>query len=340
MHDIRLAIALIALLSVAVFSVTLRLMAGRSHRFLDGFAVVLVLLTVAYVQYVWGQLWIVRWIPLPSVIVLSNWFPLILGALAATVWLRLAPASVMRRIPVIAAMIAAGAYSVFYFIPQTPPTCENQWADPVPPLPWRVCLQTTKHTCSAAAAATILDTLGIQTTEQEMAHLCMTRRGTTWLGLYHGLSTKLLGTKFKVEFFETDLEGLQQLETSAPLLLCCELDPTVAEAIPEYVSEGGWIPGTAHSVVYFGTLRRRHIVGDPSRGYEAWTTEDLGLLWTGTGLKIRRRNQSAPTTTSSDTKPATVSTGNREPDEAWVASNLTTGDAACRPGDRSTLAAH
>jgi hypothetical protein len=66
------------------------------------------------------------------------------------------------------------------------------------------------------------------------------------------------------------------------------LDEDMARRVPEYVSEGGWIPGLAHSVVYFGQIGDRHIIGDPSRGYEAWTTLEMNLLWTGTGLRAVR----------------------------------------------------
>jgi hypothetical protein len=288
MHDIRLAVGLIGFLSVAIFALTYRLLRKRSKRFLDFMAAVIVLLGFAYVYLVWGQLWIVEWIPLPSVIVLANWFPLLLGALAAVVWLRLEPATVWRRLPMLIVIMAAGAYSVMYFIPTRPPECRNQWARPLPPLRWPVCLQTTPNTCSAAAAATILNTLGVHTSEQEMARLCLTRSGTTWLGLYHGLATKLLDEGYSIEFFKADSTKLTDLTTDGPLLLCCMLDEDVARLVPNYVNEGGWIPGQAHSVVYFGQIGDDHIVGDPSNGYETWTTRELNHLWTGTGLRILR----------------------------------------------------
>ncbi len=293
MHDIRLAIALIAFLTVGIYFVTLRLLRGRSKWFLDVIAGLIVVLTLAYVYFVWGQLWIVNWIPLPSVIVLSNWFPLLLGALAATVWLRLAPASYTRRAPVMVIMIAAGVYSITSFIPAAAPPCDDEWQVPprqLPQLKHKVCLQTTPYTCSAASSATILQALGIETNEQEMATLCLTRHGTTWLGLYHGLATKLIGTPYRVEFFEAHTSDLQELAREFPLLLCCELKESDANLVPDYVTTGGWIPGVAHSVVYFQAAgnSERHVIGDPSRGYELWTARDLSLLWTGTGLRIRR----------------------------------------------------
>lgn len=305
MEDIRLAIGLIGFVSVAVFMVTYRLLTPQSNRVRDFTAAVIVILIGVYVRSVWGQLWIVRWIPLPSVIVLSNWFPPLLAALAATVWLRLEPehtetadgeapptttvASVLRRLPVMALILAAAIYALMYFIPEEPPVCRNVWDRPTPPLVWPVCRQTTRYTCSAASAATILLTLGIETTEQEMATLCLTKSGTTWLGLYHGVSTMLLGTPYQVEFFEGTIEDLKTVSADHPVLLCCELAPADAEQFPEYQTDGGWIPGLAHSTVYFAAYGDYHIVGDPSRGYEFWTTEELRILWTGAGLKIVAR---------------------------------------------------
>jgi hypothetical protein len=302
MEDIRLAVGLIGFISVAMFMLTYRLLKPKSNRVRDLFAAVVVILIAVYVRTVWGQLWIVEWIPLPSVIVLSNWFPPLLAALAAAVWLRLEPtrpttaseneselptaASILRRLPVMLVILVAAIYALMYFIPEEPPECKNHWEPPRPPLVWPVCLQTTPHTCSAASSATILYTLGIKTTEQEMAKLCLTKSGTTWLGLYHGVSTKLMGTRHQVKFFEGSIAELKSIAAHHPVLLCCQLDPEVALKSPQYENDGGWIPGLAHSTVYFGAYEDFHIVGDPSRGYEFWSTEDLQTLWTGSGLQI------------------------------------------------------
>lgn len=316
MEDIRLAIGLIGFVSAAVFCGFYRWFRNSSNFVLNLAAAGIVILIGVYVRTVWGQLWIVRYIPLPSVIILSNWFPVLLSALAAIVWIRLGSETasaqnppkkasaarhpseaasdssaiywgrILRRIPVMAILLAASVYSLLYFVPSEPPECGNEWEYPRVPLVWPICKQTTPYTCSAAAAATILNTLEIGTSEQQMARLCLTKSGTTWLGLYHGLSTMLLGTDHRVEFFSGDLRKLQDNANGQPVLLCCRLDPDIAARFPEYQEYGGWIPGTAHTVVYFRPLADYHIVGDPSRGYEVWTTEDLKRLWTGDGLRL------------------------------------------------------
>ena len=314
MHDIRLAVGLIGFLSMGIFMLFRRLLRSAPPRALDAIAIALILLMLAYLRYVWGQLWIVNWIPLPSVIILSNWFPLLLAALAPVVWIRMggetpirkqagaeqhpsdgiqySKSSVIdrilgvRRVVTMGAIAVCAVYSLMYFVPAEPPECGDDWIQPEPPLFWPVCLQTTPATCSAASSATVLHSLGIQTTEQEMAELCLTRNGTTWLGLYHGLATKLLGTRHTVKFFECAIDDLPTLAKNSPLLLCCKLQNLTARHVPEYVTEGGWKPGIAHSVVYFGRIQGHHIVGDPSRGYEVWSREDLEILWTRQGLRI------------------------------------------------------
>ena len=159
MHDIRLALGLIGFLSLGIFLGLRRLLKTAHPRVLDACAVGLLLLMAAYVKYVWGELWIVNWIPLPSVIILSNWFPLLLSALGAVVWIRMGgertdlPADddveiaaaeiinasvsiagepddrrlsidqylIIRRTVMMAMIIGAATYSVLSFIPLTAP---------------------------------------------------------------------------------------------------------------------------------------------------------------------------------------------------------------------------
>jgi len=296
MEDLRIAMILMALLSIVSFFLTAFLVRTWRPRVIDAAAAALVILTGVYVRLVWGQLWIVRWIPLSSVIVLANWFPLFLGALAGTFWVRMRHETFVRRLPIQALLIAAAIGSEIYVIPTNPPECGNEWIEKTSLFPWRVCRQTTPHTCSAAAAATILTTLGLDATEQEMAVLCLTRRGTTWLGLYHGLSARLAGTPYRCEFFECEVEELEQHIKDHPVLLCCELTDEVNQEFPDYQEADGWIPGVQHSVVLFAPveglahINSSYYVGDPSqRQAEVWHEDDLARLWTGRGLRIVSR---------------------------------------------------
>ena len=287
MADLRLAMALMALVSVASFLGVRRLCAKAGPRMLDTLAAALVLIIGLYIRFVWGQLWIVKWIPLPSVVILANWFPVLLGVLAAILWLRMQSYSIPRRIPIQLLLVGATVWSEIYVIPQKPPKCGNEWIEPTENLPFRICLQTTKYTCSAAAAATILDSLGVPSSEKEMAELCLTGEGTTWLGLYHGLSIRLQGSGFGVEFFDGELADLDAATTDFPMLLCCRLARAVDSTNPEYREDAGWKLGVAHSTVLFGLTKDFYVVGDPSqKQVELWSQQDVANLWTGQGLRI------------------------------------------------------
>ena len=290
MEDLTFAMVFMALMSIGIFFLVRRVLLNASPLILDGTASVLVVLIGVYVRLVWGQLWIVKWIPLASVIVLSNWFPLLLGALAGVLWVRTQSQSFLRRLPAQAILIGGAIWSVVYVIPQTPPVCGSEWIEPTQFIPFRICRQTTPFTCSAAAAATILVSLGIETSEEDMATLCLTKEGTTWLGLYHGLSIRLRGTPYKAEFFECDVDELDAVIASHPALLCCQLSDEVDELVPEYSAIKGWKPGVAHSTTLFAHVSGRFLLGDPSQPEpEIWTEDDMSYLWTGRGLRIVER---------------------------------------------------
>ncbi len=287
MTDLRLAMALMTLLSIGSFLGVRRLCVYASPRVLDAAAAAIVLLIGVYIRFVWGQLWIVKWIPLPSVVILANWFPVLLGILAAVLWQRMESHSIPRRLPIQLLLIAATVWSEIYVIPRKPPECSNEWIEPTAEMPFRVCRQTTPFTCSAASAATILHSLGIESSEKEMAQLCLTGEGTTWLGLYHGLAIRLRGTGFGVEFFEGNVADLDAATEEFPVLLCCRLTDDVDRLFPDYREDSGWIPGIAHSTVLFGRVKQIYVIGDPSQKYvELWSERDVSNLWTGQGLRI------------------------------------------------------
>lgn len=289
MEDVTLAIVFMSMMSIGVFFAVRRLLLKAPALLLDSLAVAVVLLIGVYVRLVWGQLWIVKWIPLASVIVLSNWFPLSLGALAGILWVRTKSQTMLRRLPAQMLLIAGAIWSEVYVIPHTPPRCESEWIESTPLFPFRICRQTTPYTCSAAAAATVLAALGVETSEEEMAALCLTGKGTTWLGLYHGLTVRLRSTGYRAEFFECGIDELDEVVAEYPALLCCELTNDIDEQFPEYRNTDGWLPGIAHSTVLFACVDAQFVIGDPSQpSPELWTAEDIANLWTGRGLRIVR----------------------------------------------------
>lgn len=94
-----------------------------------------------------------------------------------------------------------------------------------------VCHQTSGYSCSAASAVMLLDRHGVASTEQEMAELCVTRRGdwrgagTTDSGLMRGLRLKLGGRgtpRITVPAYE---------EIPTPCLVAIQLNPQLSHSI-------------------------------------------------------------------------------------------------------------
>lgn len=244
-------------------------------------AITTVAMMVGYIHYLWDNIWITKFLPYSNVVILGNWFPILAGLLAGIAWHRV-PGHPARKAFSVAALMVAAAYAMAFPVLGEPPDCDNEWKH-------GVCLQTSPKTCSPAAAATLLSVYGIAASEQEMAELCLTRDGTTWAGLYHGLCVKTEGTEWKPEVFVWPKSQLRQM-TDRAVILSVELKEGV-EAAPIYTEEWGWMPGVPHSVVAFGFVHPHILqVGDPSVGLEPWSSADIRLLWHGKGMRLIRRD--------------------------------------------------
>lgn len=145
-----------------------------------------------------------------------------------------------------------------------------------------VCRQTSKSTCSAASAATLLTLHGIPATEGEMAKLCLTTdAGTQLLGLYRGLRIKTDGTPWKVVPFRGDIATLRQANRPAILTVGIDYWQT---SDPRYASDWGWIPGMFHTVVFMKFAPNGKVeIGDPGAGKEQWEEQGVLDLWKGEG---------------------------------------------------------
>jgi hypothetical protein len=71
------------------------------------------------------------------------------------------------------------------------------------------CSQTTGFTCAPTACVCALSYLGIDSTEREMARLCLTRAGgTTRFNTYRGLVLKLEGSAWRAHMVKIPPEAL------------------------------------------------------------------------------------------------------------------------------------
>lgn len=281
MYDLAIAGVAILALSTGVFW-SVRLAARRLSSTASVLLLALALsLIIVYALLLHNSLLLAKIVPLSSVIVLGNWFPILLSVCAATVVSQDKLPS-WRRAALTIVLFGLAIACLLYPLRCNPPTAGH------PCTVDGVCLQTTPASCSPCAAATLLRQHGIAATEAEMMRLCLTHhKATGQLGLYRGLKLKTRGTEWDVQPFSTTSQDLQQ-SGQFPVLLLVKLVPG-RNVDRRYQEQWGWEPGQGHAVVVFDFDGQRADVGDPSVGREFWSSEDLDVLWQGQGLRLVRR---------------------------------------------------
>lgn len=280
MGDLYLGLVILAVLTAAMFGLGRAVARRVSPRICAALSFVTVVALAGYIVFLWDQTVLADWLPFSNLILLGNWCPMeagLLGGLAS----QQNSSPVWRRGLTVAGLLLAGVLVVLFPLMGEAPRCGNVWSE-------GICLQTTKQTCSAASAATLLKMHGIAATEQEMAELCLTRRGTNWMGLYRGLKKKTAGTEWDVEVFTGTASELHTLNSPAILSVGLERE---AQADRLYQAELGWRPGQRHSVVLLGFVTDLVEIGEPTPevGRERWTNRDLQELYLGQGMRLVRR---------------------------------------------------
>jgi hypothetical protein len=237
--------------------------------------------TVLYAWLVRDSVWLARCLPFSNLLVLSNWYPVAAAALAGLAWRHLPGGRLRRSWPAVGLALVGGFAAVQPLLGRAP-ACGNRWDEQ------GICRQTTPYTCSAACAATVLKTHGIAATEQEMAELCLTRRGTTWQGIFRGLKLKTVGTPYEVEVFACSAAGLRSLTPDCMILTVGV--PRFGEVDPIYEEQYSWRRGVRHTVLLFEFVANERVeMADPDVGREQWTVTDLHILFRGRGMRLVRR---------------------------------------------------
>ncbi len=281
--DLILGCTVVAALAAGLFVLTVRGTRRSRSRTLNLLAILSVSALGWYIQNLWYDVRLARWIPNAGLIVLGNWLPLFAAVLAGLAW-RSAAESRLRQVLLSGAMFATGGYALAYPLLGTAPQCGHKWDK------MGTCLQTTKLTCSAACAATLLAQHGIEASEQEMAELCLTRQGTSWQGLYRGLKLKTAGTSWDVEIVRCRPDELAQ-HANGPMILSVGLEAG-ERPDTDFTREFGWVPGVNHSVILTGfTGRGVATIADPSieMSREQWDRPMLSTLWRGYAIRLVRR---------------------------------------------------
>lgn len=277
MIDLYVAMSIVWLTAAVCFLMVSRWAGRTAGRTRSVTAVIVLLAGAAYVLYVRDNTQLTAFFPFSSLIILSCWFSVFCGILSGLAWQQ-AGASRFRRLWPVFALTVLGVFSTIHPLLGAPPSCQDRWEDDV-------CLQSSWHSCSAACAATLLKQHGIEATESEMVDLCLTRKGTTWQGLYRGLMMKTAETEWRVEVSEPSVTDLRDGEMF-PAILSVGV-PSGVSVDPIYTDSYGWPPGQLHSVVLFGfDSDGNPMIGDPSVGRESWSATDLQVLYRGVATRL------------------------------------------------------
>lgn len=164
---------------------------------------------------------------------------------------------ILLVLPLLAVVAFATAPVIKTFIGPIPPgTLRNRWDG-------EICLQSTPSTCGAASTATILKHFGVSATESEVAKEAHSYTGGTeaWylarVARARGLNVSFL---FTPEFTP---------EAGFPAVVGVRFGPI------------------GHFISILGQDRGKYIVGDPLRGREAMSREELEQRYDFTGFYMR-----------------------------------------------------
>ena len=284
MADLYAGMAILAVVSLFVLAATVRLTRDITKREATAVGVVVALLMLCYLRFIWKSSVLAAYLPYSSIVVLSNWFPPAAAFMAGITWTH-GYGSKLRRVLFGGILFATSCWSVASPIVGEPPICDNIWDKN------SVCRQTSHYTCTPAAAAMLLTWHGIPAEESEMAELCLTRKGTTWQGLFRGLTIKTRGEPFRVRVVECEWDELPARLTG-PAILSVGIDET--KPYPEiYTKHWGWMPGVRHSVMLRDLMPDgRASIADPAVGAEYWSEFDVQTLFRGRFLTLEPIDES------------------------------------------------
>ncbi len=240
---------------------------------------------VAYLHWLWDRPSLSRLLPFSSTIILGNWLP-IAGSFFLGVCLKTACITVFRRTVLAMIMVTISGYSLAKPMLGKPPVCVPVIHDQT------LGFQTTDNTCSAACAASLLRLHGVSANEKELAGLCLTRRGTHWLGVYRGLKIKTAGTKWDVVVEEVSPQDLFSRKPGPGILA---LSFHAAESGRPCDPEWGFESDVGHSVLILKSSSPASLeVFDPAPdyGFETWNEDVLASVRNGILLRLVPRDGS------------------------------------------------
>lgn len=274
---------LLMLVTALAFLAGRRLASGWSRGARMAGVLVSLLTALAFFRWAYDTVAVVLLIP-PSWLPFAAEWQVPMVALGAGIFLREVTLPLWRRMVLGGSLVMAAIMPVGKVIFGKVPRSENLWNG-------MVCRQTHPSTCSAAAAATLLQYHGIAAVEGELIMACFTRKdGTSLGGLLRGIDMLARPQGWKVRVAAVTMEDLKKKEFQ-PAILLVHLRPEVAAKEPRYEKQWGWAIGQSHAVVLLGfSPEGEPIIGDPSVGKEVWSIKGLEELWTGTTVWLDKQS--------------------------------------------------
>jgi predicted double-glycine peptidase len=149
--------------------------------------------------------------------------------------------------------------------------------------------QSSDDSCSAAAAAMLLNRYGIKSDEAAMARLCLTRQkqGTPPLGLFRCLA--VAGGKKNLRPRFVRLGNPAQLYGVSPCIVPIGVKSDAPHDVKLKMEDYGWNPGQRHAVVIMDADKAGQWVdvADPTYGRERWPTKGIEFIWDGQAVTLR-----------------------------------------------------
>lgn len=275
--DLFLATVLIALMSLWAMLIGFRQgqrASGGSQLLMQG---LVVLASGLYFGFIWEKPILAEYLPHTGLIVLANWHPM-MGSFFAGMYLSSSDIGRTRRLIVGPLTLLLAAYAIVAPLVGVTPRCKP--TDPNTPL----ITQSTPYTCSPAAAASLLRLHGIAASEAEMAKLCLTRKGTHWMGVYRGLKIMTQDTEWEVVTQPFSRDAVMNLHDS-PAILSVNVNVDGINSTEDH----GFHGHSGHSVLALGSRDDIEVmVFDPSPAYgiEYWNLELLSWVSDGVILKL------------------------------------------------------
>jgi hypothetical protein len=267
------------MLSLTLFFLALHTAKAFSNRVFNILTIITIGAIFLYSMFLADSSYLAWLLPLPNLIIVGNWIPLITAFLAGLGWQKIPG---MRKLFFLLPLLLVCLYCAYGFFLEATPEYSDNWKD-------GVCLQSSEASCGPACAATLLKFYHIESKEEEMANLCLTRNsGTRLYGLYRGLKIKTAKTQWDAEIFTWTLDELRA-NGDFPVILLVRLDKN-GKVDPRYQNEWGWIPGVTHIVLFYGFKENDKVdMADPAVGREYWHVNDLRVLWHGQGIGLIAR---------------------------------------------------